>query len=748
MTQKKKSRLTVTGAAFLAATMLFSNPAFSDHHGFPDVDEDNVHYEAILEMKAKGIFEGNTDGTFGTGDSIERQHVAATIARMHDLDVPEDYNLFLERYGDVDENSAMAEDIAAVTAAGFFKGGTSGNFYPRESLTRQEAASVLVRSFGLKQVYIKEHININLDDVHPVHKEDVQILRDLSLTFQTDNYFPRRAVTRDEFASFLFRTHEFDREDFQGEEYFNLSVLHNNDLHSRVEAYPHMITTYNEARTTRPDALTLDAGDVFSGTLYFNLFEGQDSVEFMNMIGYDAFVFGNHEFDLGDDDGHPALAAFVEAADFPFLASNMDFSEHEEFADMITDKDGITYQAESGMIYDGIVKEVNGEDVGIFGINTEDTLDISSPMDVAFSDFAETSAHMVELFEDEGVNKIIALTHLGYDSDPSVGNDLRLAAEVEGIDIIVGGHSHTVLEEPTVVTENADGEVMDPTVIVQAGEYGNLVGALDVVFNEEGVIVQANSELLATGDRVADPEAIEILEPYTEQVEEFGLESAGFELEEQLPNPRLGSDSDVSVRANETALGNLISDGFLRAGQRANPDTLIAFQNGGGIRAPLPETVDGDGPYDITIGDLITVQPFGNRLSLLELSGEEVMMALEHSVRNAPAEDGGFLHVAGMKFTYDSSLAAGSRVQSVEVYEEGDWVELDNSRMYVVAMNNFTANGGDGFQVFEDAKADGRETIVGDTDYQILTDHAQKLAEEEDEVAPVIEGRITDVSED
>ena len=746
MSPKRNHRFKIAGAAALAGTMLFSVPTLAHQHGFADVDESNVHYSDIMSMKEQGIFTGVSDTEFGSGQAIQRRHVAATIHRMLDLPVPDQFERFLEQYDDVDADSPMAAEIAAVTAAGIFKGDANNAFHPTAEISRQQVASVLVRSFGLSQVYVENELEINLDNVHPSHEGDVQTLRNLELTAQSDDYMPAANLTRDQFASFLHRSNEFDREEFQGEGYFNLSVLHTNDLHSRVNMYPQMITTLNEARTTRPDAITLDAGDIFSGTLYFNLFAGQDSLQFMNMMDYDAFVFGNHEFDLGDGErefAHEELADFVTDAEFPIVGANMDFSAHAEFDPFTGNKEGITYEAENGMIYDGIVKEVNGEEVGIFGLNTEDTLDIASPVDVEFFDFAETAEYMVSEFQEAGIDKIIALTHLGYQSDPSVGNDMRLAQEIEGIDIIVGGHSHDAIYEPDVVTEDADGNPIEPTVIVQANEYGNYIGTLDVVFNAEGTIVQTNGELLATSDRVADATAADLLVPFTEEVEEFGKEPAGFTLDEQLPNPRGEGDS---VRANETALGNLIADGFLRAGQRANPDTVIAFQNGGGVRAPLPETVEGDGPFEITIGDLVTVQPFGNRLSLLELSGEEIMQALEHSVRNAPGEDGGFLHVSGMRFEFDSSLEAGSRVTMAEVNMDGDYVALDMNAEYVVAMNNFTAAGGDGFSVFGAASEDGRATIVGDTDYQILMTHAQRLAEEEGEVNPQIEGRIVDTA--
>ncbi|WP_221175161.1 bifunctional metallophosphatase/5'-nucleotidase [Alteribacter keqinensis] len=520
-------------------------------------------------------------------------------------------------------------------------------------------------------------------------------------------------------------------------ESFELTIFHTNDTHGRTNMYPQLITTLNEAKEQYGEGLLLDAGDVFSGTLYFNEFSGQDALEFMNLMEYDAFVPGNHEFDLGDPDtGHQELVDFIKGAEFPVVGANMDFSGDEGLSALANE--GVSFEAENGQIYDGIVLEHDGEEIGVFGLNTEDTESISSPFDVAFTNYVEAAEGMVEAFEAEGVNKIVALTHLGYDSDPSVGNDLLLAQQVEGIDVIIGGHSHTEIAPPTVVTENADGEEMDPTVIGQAGEYGQYLGVMNVSFDENGVVLEADGELLATEEREADPEAAEMLAPYTEQIEELESEGAGSSVVTELPNPRHGEGDEKSVRANETALGNLIADAQLEAALSADENTVMALQNGGGIRTSLPEG-------DITIGHLIEVQPFGNRLTLLEVSGEELIEAFEVSVYDAPEESGAFLQVSsGTRLTYDSSQEPGERVVSVEIDVDGSYEEIDPDETYTIATNNFTATGGDGFTVFADAYDDGRGTIVGFTDWEMLrdymADHGEVDYETEDRIVDVAEG--------
>lgn len=732
----KMERMSVMVLSLVLSFFVFASPVFADAHSFSDVTEDNVHSEAIHELSEMGGLNGYPDGTFKPGDNMMRQHVAVVMARLLNLETPEDVAGILAQYEDVSEDHYYADEIAAVTAAKVFKGDANGMFNPEGLISRDQTATILARAYSLPS-HVADAADVNLDNVRDSHEANVQTFANLGLTTEFDDFRPADPVTRGQFSSFNFRTLQLDR----------MSVLHTNDLHGRVDQYPMMITTLKEARITRPNNVLLDAGDIFTGTLYFNEFKGQAALHFMNMMDYDAYAFGNHEFDLADASKevvHEDLINFVKNADFPFVAANMDFSAHAEFDPYTVTSDTVNVTVEDGKIYDGIVKEINGEQVGIFGLSSEDIVNISSPVDITFQDFATVAAEMVQAFEAAGVDRIIALTHLGYDSDPSVGNDLRLAEEVDGIDIIVGGHSHDYLYEPTVITVDDEDNAKDPTIIVQAGEYGNALGTLDVLFNDAGVIEAWKGEILDVNEREADAEAEAALVPFTEAVEELSNELAGFSLTEQLANPRLGSGDEVSVRADETALGNMIADGFLRAGKKADPNTLIAFQNGGGVRAPLPADVEGDGPYDITVGDLITVQPFGNRLTLVDLTGAEIMTALETSVKDAPEENGGFLHVAGLTFKYDSTQPAGERVYEVNVMEDGTPTPLDADRTYSVAMNNFTAAGGDGYDVFGQAWEENRYTIVGTTDWEILRAHALALLEEEGEVNPTVEGRIVD----
>lgn len=505
---------------------------------------------------------------------------------------------------------------------------------------------------------------------------------------------------------------------------FELTIMHTNDTHANLDNAPKRATLIKQLRAENTNNLLLDAGDVFSGSLYFNTFEGQADLALMNYMKYDAMTFGNHEFDLGSsEEGHAALAEFVGGADFPMVGANVDFSGDANMSPLVAGE-AFTKTAANGQIYSGVVKEVNGEEVGIFGLTTAETADISSPEDIVFTDYIDAANEAVEWFEGQDVNKIVALTHIGYDDNAAVDNDRTLAAEVDGIDVIVGGHTHTKLLPPVQVED---------TVIVQANEYNKFLGQLDVTFDEAGNVTNFVGEHHEVALAEEDAEAAEILAPFKEDVEELKETEIGVEANVFLN----GTRGEFGIRASETNLGNFITDGMLAKAQQINPDTTIALQNGGGIRASIE-------PGPITYGEVLTVLPFGNALAIMEVTGQELKDALEHSVREYPKENGGFLHVSGMFFNYDGKAPVGERVLSVFVDTGGEtYDELNLEETYTVATNSFTAKGGDGFDSFGKAYEEGRVTEPGFTDWEMFEEHAQSFAEEG--VEPYEERRINQV---
>ncbi|MFF2500964.1 bifunctional metallophosphatase/5'-nucleotidase [Peribacillus sp. NPDC058075] len=515
-----------------------------------------------------------------------------------------------------------------------------------------------------------------------------------------------------------------------------LSLMHTNDTHAHLDNVAKRVTAVKEVRKSKPQAILVDAGDVFSGTLYFNEFKGQADLRFMNLMKYDVMTFGNHEFDLGSSaEGHQALTDFIKGAQFPFVSSNVDFSKDDKFKGLFSDL--ISSKPEQGKIYNGIVKQVDGQKVGFFGLTTEETKDISSPGSIEFENYLEEAEKAVKAFKGMGVNKIVAVSHIGYDDNAAYDNDLTLAAKVKGIDVIVGGHSHTQLDAPVVIDKDDKGKAKEPTVIVQGYQYSDYLGTIDVEFDKQGKIVGQAGKLIKLSEKQDDAEAAKVLETYSSKIKELKETKTGATAVKALETPRdAGDETKPSVRKNETELGNLITDGMLSKAKEFNKDTVIAFQNGGGIRAGIDQG-------EITLGEILTVLPFGNTLATMKLTGAEINEALEHSVSLAPKENGGFLHVSGMKFTYDSSKEAGNRVTKAEVLgQDGTYSELDAAKEYVVATNAFTAKGGDGFTVFKKAYEEGRVTDIGLADWENLRDYVSGLKT----VDPSIEGRIKDVA--
>ena len=517
---------------------------------------------------------------------------------------------------------------------------------------------------------------------------------------------------------------------------FKLSIMHTNDTHAHLDNVAKRITAIKEVRKAKPNALLLDAGDVFSGTLYFNEFKGLADMEFMNMAGYDAMTFGNHEFDLGTvENGNPELAEFVKKAKFPFVSSNVDFSADSNFNGLY--HDGVGEKPANGEIYHSIIKTINGEKVGIFGLTTEDTKDIASPGNVTFKDYIESAQKAVDELEKKGINKIIALTHLGFDDNPAIDNDLELAKYVDGIDVIVGGHSHTELKAAVKVNKDENGKVKAPTVIVQAYQYSDYLGTVDVTFDKNGKVVANTSALVSVATKAEDPEAAEALKKYSDVIKELKSRETGATAVNALENPRTnGDNSKPSVRKNETPLGNLITDGMLAKAKTFDSSVIMALQNGGGIRAPINQ-----GP--ITVGEIIEVLPFGNTLATMKISGAELKEAFEISFKDYPIENGGFLHVSGAKIEFDSSKPVGQRVVSVKyMNDKNEYVEIQKDGMYTIATNAFTAKGGDNFTVFKKIYDEGRVTDLGLSDWENLEEHVKKIVN----VDPKVEGRIVDVA--
>lgn len=710
MENKRNKFLTVTAAA-LAVTAVAVVPA-SAASPFSDVKESHADFEGISTLYAAGIISGYPDGTFKPDTNVTRGQAAKMIAGALKLDTKEVED---PKFTDISASNPYYGSIAALVGLNVITGYGDNTFRPNQTITHGDLAKILASIPTLPELESAKN-----------HEASEKVTRGQLATFIAE------ALTKSN-----PETPETPETPEKPEDAFSLSILHVNDTHARANELPKLATAVKEQREAKKNVLTLHAGDAFNGTLYFNEFHGQADLALLNEIGFDAMVFGNHEFDLGASaEGHQALADFVKGAKFPFVDANADFSADDKFTGLFTDL--ISSEPENGKIYSGIVKEIDGEKVGIFGLTTEETVDIASPDKVTFTNYIEEAKKAVAAFEGMGVNKIIALTHIGYNDNPNVDNDILLAKNVPGIDVIVGAHDHTKLDEPFVVDTNTVGEAKDATLIVQANEYVKYLGTLDVTFDGDGVVTEYGGELIDLGKVAEDETLVKLLAPYKAKVDEVNNKEIGVTLKEALANPRASESSLESVRSNETALGNIITDGMLAKAQKYTDKTVVmALQNGGGIREAIPAG-------NITVGQVITVLPFGNTLALMDATGAELKAAFEVSLKNAPKENGGFLHIAGAKLQYDSSKEVGSRVVSIEYLDKatGKYVAIEDGKTYTVATNAYTAKGGDGLDMFAKAYEEGRVTDLGLSDWENLQEQLLSLKE----VKTTTEGRIVDVA--
>ncbi|WP_029214760.1 bifunctional metallophosphatase/5'-nucleotidase [Kallotenue papyrolyticum] len=489
-----------------------------------------------------------------------------------------------------------------------------------------------------------------------------------------------------------------------------LRVLHTNDHHARIE--PAMVgdkpfggvarrkTLIDRLRAEGGNQLLLDAGDVFQGTLYFNQYKGQADLFFYNAMGYDAMAIGNHEFDAGQQ----PLADFIAGATFPVLSANISVAATSPLA---------------GKIRPWVIKEVGGERIGIFGLTTEETAILSNPgPGVTFTSPVEAARRAVAELQGQGINKIIALTHVGLPVDQS------LARQVAGIDLIVGGHSHTPLDGqpgavgPYPLLEKApDGTNV---VIVTDWEWGKWLGDIRVGFDAEGRVTNWQGQPIPVDESIPPDPAFEAkVREYAVPLEQLKATPVG-----EAAVPLNGNRADV--RSKETNLGNLIADAML---DKTRPDGgQVAIMNGGGIRASIDA-----GP--VTLGEVLEVLPFGNTIARVDLTGAQLRQALENGVSQVEQGAGRFPQVAGMRFTYNPAAPAGNRVVSVEILQNGSYVPLDPNATYRVITNNFMLGGGDGYAVF----TQGANKL--DTGF-ILADVVADYIRARSPVNPQVEGRI------
>jgi 5'-nucleotidase / UDP-sugar diphosphatase len=511
---------------------------------------------------------------------------------------------------------------------------------------------------------------------------------------------------------------------------FTVTLLHSNDTHDHLEPTPYsgkdaagkdykaqyggvarIKTALETLKKSSTNPIVLDAGDVFTGTIYGMVYKGLADLAYMESFGVQAQTIGNHEF----DNGPSQLAEYIKNASFPVVSANIDASAEPLLKDILKKS---------------TVLEVRGQKIGIVGVTTPETPITSSPGDtVKFLDPLISVQSEVDRLRGSGITKIVLLSHLGY------SEDLKLAPKLKGVGVIVGGHSHTPLGKfegnglpasegayPTVLKDSSGKTIL----VSQVWEWGKFYGALRVTFDADGTPVSWGGKVTPVTEAFkADTRLAATLKAFTVPVDAFRKEVVGTAVSKLN-----GERGDV--RKRETNLSNVIADANLWKTQKYG--TTISLQNGGGVRASIEA-----GP--ITVGQIVNVQPFGNTLFVLDLTGAEIRASLENGVSQWEAGAGRFLQVSGIKYTFDLAQKPGSRITDVQVKDGTGFKAIDPAASYKVVVNNFIASGGDGFEALKNAKGIRTDTYL--PDYQVMQEYIVSLKT----IDAKLEGRITILNE-
>lgn len=482
---------------------------------------------------------------------------------------------------------------------------------------------------------------------------------------------------------------------------YELTILHTNDVHARFEQFnkygtqcsesdssagkcfggvARRHTKIQEIRGSHDNVLLMDAGDQFMGTTWFSVHRGMAASFFMKQLGYDVMCLGNHEFDLGVD----GLAPFLDNVTFPVVSANTDVTNEIRL---------------NGTFLKSWTTEIGGERIGIVGYITPETARISNAgSTVRFTDVVPTVRDEVKSLQDQGVNKIIALGHAGFSMDKQV-------AAIDGIDLVVGGHTNTFLyngEQPAgeaimgpypVIVEQTGG---NQGLVVQAYTMGKYLGYLNLTFDSNGIVTKySGNPILLDGTIQEDSQMLQDVSGWRGPVDALSAKSIGY-------SKVLLDGERTSCRLVECNLGNLVTDAMIDYHiNYSHPENqwapaAIALWNGGGIRASIEKGV-------VSAGEAISALPFGNEIDLVKVSGKNLRDQLEISVREYDRKEpnGRFLQMSGLRVVYNLQNPVGKRVVSVEARclecDIPKYSLLRDDEDYKIFISTFILNGGDGY---------------------------------------------------
>ena len=501
------------------------------------------------------------------------------------------------------------------------------------------------------------------------------------------------------------------------------NILHTNDVHGRIVEEKGVIgdaklaAVIDEERAKNPSTLVVDAGDAFQGLPISNSSKGEERAKILNEIGYDAMAVGNHEFDFGLDEAKK----YKEILNFPLLSSNTYINGARLFeASTIIDKD----------------KNVVGDEFVVIGVTTPETATKTHPKNVQGVTFTDPISEVNKVIDEiearataEGktYKNYVVLAHLGVDTTTPIewrgstlAEELSKNSKLKGKRVtVIDGHSHTV--QSTTYGENVTYN--------QTGSYLNNIGKITYQANQ---LLGNPQQISAASTKNVVPNA-KVAAMVQKIKEQYDAENAKI-VRDNSPVELNGQRENVRVR--ETNLGNVVADALYEYGQTGfSHKTDLAVTNGGGLR----ETIAKDKP--ITKGSVIAVLPFGNTISQIKVTGQNIADMFAKSLGSILQEkdgktvldengqpllepSGGFLQVSGAKVYYDTTLPAEKRVLYIEIKnpETGQYEPLNLAKDYYLTTNDFLAAGGDGYTMLGGAREEGPSMDVAFADYLAKAD--------------------------
>ena len=579
-----------------------------------------------------------------------------------------------------------------------------------------------------------------------------------------------------------------------------LTILHINDHHSTLESksktlklsaggaaavdvavdaggFPRVAAAIAELAAKSPHVLKLHAGDALTGTLYFNRAgaDGEADAAMINTVCFDAFTLGNHEFDKGDS----GLKGFLDlmrkgTCKTPILSANVQFGPAS----------ALNATRASGYVSPSTVVERDGQKIGIVGLTiAQKTKASSSPdADTTFQDETVAAQREIDALRAKGIDKVILLSHIGYEYDKQV------AARLSGVDVVVGGDSHTLLGPNTLTTTGVgspagtyptritdkDGK---PVCVVQAWEYAQVVGELKVSFNAQGEVTQCAGtphvligENFTIGGKAATdaekaalkasaaasgvlritapaPAATSVLQPFKDRVAVFNKTQVAV-VPQELCSRRVpggvgsvdysrssaacNAEGSVSLRGGD--IQQLVAEAYLDVANQKYGGADITLQSGGGVRIPLQGTV--------SAAQVIQVLPFGNMLFRLDITGQEVKGMLEdglEAVYGAGGSTGPYPYTGGLRYDVNAKATFGQRVSNIEVRNPatGAWGALDVGKSYKLFVLSFNATGGDGYKTLAAVPA-ARRLDIGVLDADVFFSYIEKQGKDAATGLPVL----------